>query len=228
MGSDVLPGLGFFASRGLFAQRPSANALTFYTAGETPAPPGHRAGLAFYAAVGAGAWVATCCRGWASLLIGADLPKGWPSALFIRRPRRSRSQGTVLRLVVGVGAFVGVDEVLYVGAEDLVVGRVVAEAAGGGAAGVVVVGQGAGAQLKDVAAEGAGYPAGLEAAGVRHGGFGGSVTAGLDVVIAGGVGTVGGGGGALFARGVGEDGIEVAGGLDAGGGGGGEAGEVVA
>ena len=134
----------------------------------------------------------------------------------------------MLRLGVGVGAFVGVDEVFHVGAEDFVVGRAVAEAAGGGAAGVVVVGQGAGAQLKDVAAEGAGYPAGLEAAGVGDGGFIGCAAAGVNVVIAGGVGAVGGGGGALFARGVGEDGIEVAGGLDAGGGGGGEAGEVVA
>ena len=67
---------------------------TFYAVGETLARPGSRAGLAFYAVGGVGAWVATCCRGWASLLIGADLPKGRALArsLFTRRARRSRAQ----------------------------------------------------------------------------------------------------------------------------------------
>ncbi len=35
-----------------------------------------------------------------SLLYFSDLPKGWPSALFTRRPRRSRSQGGTLLLAL--------------------------------------------------------------------------------------------------------------------------------
>ena len=84
---------------------------TFYTASETLARPGSRCFrhyplstfnyslaklyLAFVsvARFGGGRGIRRlAARGWASLLIGADLPKGWPAALFMRRARRSRPQ----------------------------------------------------------------------------------------------------------------------------------------
>ena len=39
-------------------------------------------------------------RDQASMLVETYLPKGWPAALFMRRARRSRSQGTVLAICI--------------------------------------------------------------------------------------------------------------------------------
>ena len=86
---------------------------------------------------------------------------------------------------------------------------------------VIMLFDGVGAELEDVAAEGACVADAAPGAGAGAGG-------GAEVVVAFGVGAVVGAGGALFDRGVAEDVGELTGGVDAGGRGGAEAGEVVA